>query len=165
MLLQLGLNATGFKEQRLKLVLQVKAAEYSNLPKNGSSTSSKPKGSSKKLEVGSASAHDYDPLYIDSSGEEDPMEDIQSSASVSRPVGATALPVSPSDNVLTRCFHDLLKMRNQVSLKVVRSGPFLNSYQIATENGFVNPDDLVHERSIHHLSLLTVEGLFHTLRQ
>jgi hypothetical protein len=165
MLLQLGLNATGFKERRLSLVLQVKATECSTFPKNGPSTSSKPKGTVKKPEAGSTSAHDYDPLYIDSSGEEDPMEDIQPSSSISGPDGATALPTAPSDNVLTRCFNELLKMRNEVSLKTARLDLFLNSHQIATENRFTNPDDLVHKRSIHHLSLLTVEGWFYTFCQ
>jgi len=137
----LGLNATGFKERKLSLVLQVKAAESSAPPKDGPSTGSKPRGTAKNPGAESAPAHNYDPLYIDSSGEEDQMEDIQPSSSLGRPAPVTVLPVAPSDNVLTRCFNELLKMRNE----------------IAVENGFANPDDLVHERSIHHLSLLTVE--------
>ena len=37
-------------------------------------------------------------------------------------------------------------------------GLFLNLRQIAVMNNFANPNDLIHETSIHHLSLLTVEG-------
>lgn len=115
--LQLGLNAAGFKERRLSLVLQVKATEYTTLPKNGPSTGSKPREFAKKPGAGSNSLQDYDPLYIDSSGEEDKMEDIQPSSSLSRPAGAIVLPVASSDNVLIRCFNDLLKLRNEVSQK------------------------------------------------
>lgn len=86
------------------------------------------------------------------------MEDIQPVSSFSRPVGTTMVPAAPLDNVLTRCFNELLKMRNEVSSTMVCSDILLNFCQIAAENGFTNPDDLIHERSIHHLSLLTVEG-------
>ena len=108
--------------------------------------------------------HDYDPLYVDSSGEEDQMEDIQPFSPLSRPAGATATMAAPPDSVLTRCFNELLKARNKVSWKTMSLDSFLNPRQIAITNEFANPDDLIHETSIHHLSLLTVEGELSTFR-
>jgi hypothetical protein len=131
------------------------------LTKNGPSASSKRRGAAKKPETEGASAHGYDPLYVDSSGEEDEMEDIQPSSPLRRPASATEL----SDNASTRCFNELLKARNEVSLLTMCLGFFLSFHQTATQNKFANPDDLIHERSIHHLSLLTVEGECYTFYQ
>jgi len=139
--IMLGLNATSFKKRKLSLILRVKAAEShsSTLSKNSASTSSKPRATHKKQKTGGTPAHNYDPLYVDSS-DEDQMEDIQPSPPLSGPADVTAVSAAP-DSVLTRCFNELLKMRNE----------------IATANTFANPNDLIHETSIHHLSLLTVE--------
>ena len=86
------------------------------------------------------------------------MKDIQPSSSLSRPAGATTASVTPSDSALTRCFNELLGARNEVSWTMDVLELLLNLRQIATMNGFANSDDLVHKTSIHHLSLLTVEG-------
>lgn len=97
-------------------MLQIKATkpQSSTLPKNGTS-SSMPRRITKKLKSDSTAPHDYDPLYVDSSGEEDQMEDIQPSSSLNRPADATAVVAPPLDSVLTRCFNELLKARNEVS--------------------------------------------------
>jgi hypothetical protein len=107
----------GFKQRKLSLVLQVKATkpQSSTLPKSGSASTSKPRGSPKKPQTGGAPAHDYDPLYVDSSDEEEQMKDIQPSPSLSRSAGATAVSPTSSGSVLTRCFNELLKARNEVS--------------------------------------------------
>ena len=107
----------GFKKRKLSLVLQVKAAEPQSSipPKNSASTSSKPRRISNNCETEGTPAHGYDPLYVDSSGEEDHMEDIQPFSLLSRPAGATAVTDAPSDCILTRCFNELLKVRNEVS--------------------------------------------------
>lgn len=154
----------GFKKRKLSLVLRVKASkpQSSTLPKNGASTSAKPRrGVPKKLTVGGTPAHDYDPLYFDSSDEEDQMEDIQSPSPLHKPAGATSASVAPPDSVLARCFNELLKARDEVSwptmcLDLVFSN--VNPRQIAALNKFANPNDLIHEASVHHLSVLTVEG-------
>ena len=112
----------GFKKRKLLLVLQVKATEpqSSALTRNcGASTSSKPKEVPKKPEARRTSAHDYDPLYVDSSGEEDQMKDIQPYPSLSRPASAATVSVTPSDSALTRCFNELLKARNEVSWTIM----------------------------------------------
>ena len=102
-----------FKTRKLLLTLRVKVTEPRNPTgtKAGSSTSSRPGGTAKKPK--DTSTHDYDPLYVDSSGEEDQMEDIQESSSLGWPVST-----SP-ENILTRCFNELLKSRNEVSLIIM----------------------------------------------
>lgn len=116
-------------------------------------------GAAKKPDAcDSAPEQDYDPLYIDSSSEEDQMEDIQQPPPLSRPFSAAASPLTPQNTVLVRCFNELLKKRNEVSTRTTRLVSLPQFCQIAAKNKFANPDNLIHESSIHHLSLLTVEG-------
>ena len=155
MVLQLGSNATGFKQRKLSLVLWMKATEKRNdtLPKNGPPNSLSAKRTISGPIAGDTSAYDYDPLYVNSSGEGEQMEDIQSSSPLSGP-----LPSASPDDVLTSCFKDLLRARDEVRVAMIALVPILSFNQIAAKHKFANADDLIHQRSVHHLSLLTVEG-------
>ena len=48
--------------------------------------------------------------------------------------------------------------RGKLSDNVLRFFLNLSLRQIAILNKFANPNDLIHETSVHHLSTLTVEG-------
>ena len=103
---------------KFSLTLRLRATDSPNLPKECAPTGSKSKGVPKKAVTGATPAHTYDTLYVDSSGGEDEMEDVQPSSSFNRPVGGDVMvTVAPSNDVLARCFNELLKARNEVILK------------------------------------------------